>query len=122
MAITQIEPPFAIVDVNKAWCQLCGYTREEAVGSTLKELLQGPETNRNVAKELLSSLLEEGSDEEPEAVLVNYRSDGRKFRNHVRAGKIKTGARTTHFVGVFRKLSEDNGMNIISDEDLYANV
>ena len=48
--------------------------------------------------------------------MTNYRSDGQKFKNHIRVGKLKneTGD-TTHFVGVFRKLSD----NIY---DLYANV
>ena len=34
MAITETHPPFKIFDVNDDWTQLCGYTRQEAVGST----------------------------------------------------------------------------------------
>lgn len=107
--------------MNKAWTKLCGYTREEAVESTLQELLQGPDTNVTVAKILTTSLLrQENGNSEHEAVLVNYRSDGRKFRNHVRVGRIKNDAGdTTHFVGVFRKLSDGEGT---SHEDLYENV
>lgn len=129
MAITEALPPFQIVDVNKAWTQLCGYTRKEAIGHTLKELLHGPETNTNVARGLTTSLLqqakdtsnndnnnESGANVEYEAVLTNYRSDGQKFKNHIRVGKLKNeSGDTTHFVGVFRKLSD----NIY---DLYANV
>jgi len=74
MAITEIKPPFKIVDVNRDWTKLCGYTREEAVGSTLKEILQGPETNAIVAKDLIASLLQQSEGiAEHEAVLVNYR-------------------------------------------------
>mmetsp|Transcript_9322 Transcript_9322/g.16907 ORF Transcript_9322/g.16907 Transcript_9322/m.16907 type:complete len:342 (-) Transcript_9322:102-1127(-) len=123
MAITEIEPPFKIVGVNKCWSRLCGYSREEAVGSTLKELLQGQETNAAVAKDLISSLVQQNNGNmEHEAVLVNYRSDGRKFKNHVRVGCIKdeTGD-TTHFVGLFTKLSDD-ALSDASNEDLYANV
>ncbi|KAL7540693.1 hypothetical protein ACHAXR_010306 [Thalassiosira sp. AJA248-18] len=122
MAITEIAKPFKIVDVNKAWSQLCGYTREEAIGSTLKELLQGPETNTAVAKNLISSLVHEHNENaEHEAVLTNYRSDGRKFKNHARVGKIKDDVGdTTHFVGVFRKLNDESSST--NCEDLYANV
>ena len=81
MAITKIKPPFKIVDVNRDWTRLCGYTREEAVGSTLKEILHGPETNVAVAKNLMSSLLEQGDGtghevaptSASEAVMLNYR-------------------------------------------------
>mmetsp|Transcript_6292 Transcript_6292/g.14210 ORF Transcript_6292/g.14210 Transcript_6292/m.14210 type:complete len:357 (+) Transcript_6292:87-1157(+) len=122
MAITESKPPFKIVDVNKAWTELCGYTRDEAVDSTLKELLQGPKTNTAVANGLVASLLQQGNmDTEHEVVLVNYRSDGRRFRNHVRVGRIKDEAgETTHFVGVFRELC--GVLSSSSHDDLYANV
>ena len=114
LAITEIKPPFKIVDVNKAWCKLCGYSHDEAVGSTLQQLLQGPNTNTTVAKNLITSLQHEN--EEHEAVLINYRSDGRQFKNHARVGRIKNEeGETTHFVGVFKRLSDD-------DEELYANA
>ena len=63
LAITEIKPPFKIVDVNKAWCKLCGYSHDEAVGSTLKELLQGPNTNTTVAKNLITSLMQRVNEE-----------------------------------------------------------
>ena len=124
MAITEINPPFRIVAVNKEWTSLCGYTREEAMGSTLKQLLQGPKTNAVVAKDLVDSLLHNGRDDmESEAVLVNYRPDGRQFRNHIRVGRIKNEeGDTTHFVGVFRKISGEAELGTGCDEDLFANV
>ena len=59
---------------------------------------------------------------EHEVVLVNYRSDGGKLKNHVRVGciKNKTGD-ATHFVGLFTKLSDDS-LSEVSHEDLHANV
>lgn len=107
MALTETRRPFKIVDVNEDWTKLCGYTREEAVGSTLK-LLQGPETDTGAAKGLIASLLQSNNREaEYETVLVNYNSDGVKFKNHVRVGHLtnETGDATTHFVGFFKKLS-----------------
>ena len=123
MTIAEIKPPFKIVDVNKGWSRLCGYSREEAVGSTLKELLQGPETNAAAANNLTALLLQQNNgNTDYEVVLVNYRSDGRKLKNHVRVGCIKneTGD-TTHSVGLFTKLSDEALINA-SHEDLYANA
>eukprot|EP00581_Thalassiosira_minuscula_P008948 CAMPEP_0183707096 /NCGR_PEP_ID=MMETSP0737-20130205/3755_1 /TAXON_ID=385413 /ORGANISM="Thalassiosira miniscula, Strain CCMP1093" /LENGTH=356 /DNA_ID=CAMNT_0025934673 /DNA_START=113 /DNA_END=1183 /DNA_ORIENTATION=+ len=122
MAITEIDPPFRIVDVNHDWTKLCGYTRQEAIGCTIKELLQGPETNEDVATDLVSSLMHHNEEVEHEAVLINYRSNGRMFKNHVRIGRIKDEeGNTTHVVGLFRKLSDDD-LSTIFHEDLYANA
>lgn len=107
MAITKIERPFEIVDVNGAWSRLCGYAREEAVGSTFRRLLQGPDTDATVAKDLTASLLGRSTKQGTrEAVLTNYRSDGTTFRNHLRVGHIKNEmGDVTHFVGLFTELS-----------------
>ncbi len=118
MAITEIQPPFKIIDVNKAWVDLCGYSREQAVGSTIKALLHGPETNLAVARSLVSRLVDIDAIDESEAVVVNYRSDGRKFRNHVRVGALRDeeSGNVTHLVGVFCKI----GGNL--NDEFYANV
>jgi PAS domain S-box-containing protein len=110
MAITKIETPFKIVDVNSDWSRLCGYTREEAVGSTFQRLLQGPETNMTVAKELTASLLRQSTKKAKyKAVLTNYRSDGTTFQNYLQVGHIKNEiGNITHFVGLFTELSRKN--------------
>ncbi len=106
MVITEAQPPFNIVEVNNEWVDLCGYNRKQAIGSTLKALLQGPETDLEAAKDLVSTLFR-GRDNE--AVLTNYRHDGSKFRSRVRVGPIKNAITgdTTHFVGVFENMSKD---------------
>lgn len=116
IAITEPTSPFKIIDVNKAWIDLCGYSRKHAVGSTLK-LLQGPETNVEAANKLAKFLLAE-KDETPhsneyETVLTNYRSDGKRFRNHVRVGLVRDEAgKVVNCVGVFRKLDDNDEMII----------
>ncbi len=122
IAITEAQAPFKIVEVNKEWVNLCGFSRKRAIGSTLKALLQGPETDSRVAKDLVSSLVQ-GQDNEFEAILTNYRYDGSKFRNHVRVGPIKNAVtgQTTHFVGVFKELSVGDDLSYASDE-IFANV
>ena len=113
MVITEAQPPFNIVEVNNEWVDLCGYSRKQAVGSTLKALLQGPETDLEAAKNLVSALI---GGRENEAVLTNYRRDGNKFRSHVRVGPIRNAGVTTYFVGVFVKMSDD--LNYAPDETL----
>ena len=113
IAITETHPPFKIVDVNKAWVGLCGYSRNEAIGSTLK-LLQGPKTNMHAANDLVSSLLarkkrDDGKSGEYETVLTNYRSDGKMFKNHIRVGLLRDDAgKVVNFVGVFKRLDDDD--------------
>ena len=72
------------------------------------KLLQGPETDAAAVKGLVALLLQQHNRKaEHGAVLVNYTSNGEIFKNHVRVGHITndTGDATTHFVGLFAKLS-----------------
>jgi hypothetical protein len=46
IVITEAVKPFRIVNVNKAWENLCGYSYVEAKDMTLGSLLSGPETDR----------------------------------------------------------------------------
>lgn len=106
VAITEAVHPFKIVDVNKSWIDLCGFTRNQAAGKPIRSLLQGPATDQTVAK-TLSSLLLLGKDEY-DVVLTNYKSNGKPFRNHIQVGPIRdevTGV-TTHFVGVFEEVKD----------------
>ena len=41
--MTGAEPPWHIIDVNERWCELTGFTRDEAIGNTCR-MLQGPAT------------------------------------------------------------------------------
>ena len=52
--ITEAERPYRIVAVNQAWCELCGYGSEEAVGNTCR-MLQGPGSCRNTLRALAAA-------------------------------------------------------------------
>ena len=41
--ITEARSPFRIVHVNQAWCEMCGFSAESAIGQTCA-ILQGPGT------------------------------------------------------------------------------
>jgi len=106
MIVTETRPPFRIVAVNEAWEGLCGYTKEEAEGSTIAQLLQGPETDHCAATSLISQLLR---GEDAATVLTNYTKSGRKFQNRVRLGPIKDdNDKVSHYVGILREIKENN--------------
>ena len=84
--VTSSESPYKILHVNDAWVSLCGYQPEESIGHTVGQLLQGPETERFLARELVGKQLQNGPFSQ--AVLTNYTKQGRKFANYVKVGKM----------------------------------
>jgi PAS domain S-box-containing protein len=101
IVVTEAIPPFKVVDVNKAWEDLCGYTFVESKGKTLGDLLKGPETDTCAATALVFQLM---NGEEAGTVLTNYTKSGRKFRNRLRVGPlVDESGRTSHFVGVLQE-------------------
>ena len=112
IVITDTKNPFHIVAVNKAWEDLCGYTREECQGKSLGQLLQGPETELNDASIMLSKLL---GGEEANAILTNYAKNGRKFKNHIRVGPIVDEmGKTVNFIGVLREVNDTDGVFLVT--------
>jgi PAS domain S-box-containing protein len=101
IVITEAVKPFRIVDVNKAWEDLCGYSYVEAKGKTLGSLLRGPETDALAATALIAQLLR---GEEAGATLTNYTKDNRSFRNRLQVGPLMEGSDVTHFVGVLQEV------------------
>ena len=99
--ITEAVHPFSIVDVNDAWVGLCGYTREEALQQDIGKLLQGPETNHQVARTIVPQLMQEHF---ADVVLTNYTKQGQRFENKLKAGLISDEQGTKYFVGVFEAL------------------
>ena len=104
VVITEAVRPFSIVDVNDAWVGLCGYNRDEALQKDIGKLLQGPETDHQVARTIVPQLMQE---QFAHAVLTNYTKQGRRFENKLlKAGLISDEQGTKYFVGVFEELFE----------------
>lgn len=104
IVITSAKSPFQVVDVNPAWEHMCGYQRKEAVGANLQDLLQGPETETDVATDLVRQLRRQAF---AQASLTNYTKEGRKFRNRVSVGVLtaaKDDGEERFFVGVLDDL------------------
>ena len=105
MVVTSAASPFSVVEVNDAWVGLCGYTREEAVNCNLGDLLQGPETDENVARNMVQRLQKELYAED---VLTNYSKSGRKFDNFVKVARLAAngegGNAEDLFIGVLEEI------------------
>ena len=103
-----------IVYCNDAWVTMCGYTREEAIGRTNRELLQGAHTNMTVARELGVALAEGAP--EANAKLWNYKKDGKGFWNDLYVqqigGRSADGAACALCIGFLKEVGDDAGAQI----------
>ena len=108
MVVTSAVYPFAVVEVNDAWVGLCEYSREEAINRSLGDLLQGPRTDQNAAREMVKRLQEE---DYAEAILTNYSKSGRKFDNFVKVARLSVNGEndsvTELLVGVLEEIQVD---------------
>jgi DNA-binding MarR family transcriptional regulator len=78
MLLTGSQPGdngFDILFCNTAFCDMCGYTREELVGRP-PSMLQGPETDQRMARNFVERLAADGH---AGTVLLNYRGDGTPY-------------------------------------------
>lgn len=77
--LTEPQAPFKITHVNKAWCDMCGYSMEEIEGAT-NAILQGPDTDMNVVKNLMDCVRR---NEPAMGTVYNYKKGGTRFVNEV---------------------------------------
>lgn len=96
-------PDDPIVDVNPAFTELTGYTREEAMGRNCR-FLQGPDTDPGAIARIRTAIAEGRDSFE---TLLNYRKDGSPFWNDLSIAAVRdaSGA-VTHFIGVLSDATE----------------
>ncbi|KAG5191468.1 hypothetical protein JKP88DRAFT_204837 [Tribonema minus] len=92
--ITTAEPPYLIVHASPAWCRLCGYASEEAVGRTAA-LLQGPATDRAAVARFMGAVRARHC---CSMEVVNYTKAGVPFANYIVAYPLSTDGRVTHYL------------------------
>lgn len=91
--VNAAAPDMPIVYASSAFCELTGYEMQEVVGKNCR-LLQGPATDRNEVAKIKNALM---AGEDVEAVLLNYRKNGKHFWNklelhHLRDFSSKSSA------------------------------
>jgi len=101
--VTEPRPPFRIVYVNKAWCDLCGFTSEEALSRT-PAILQGPSTCR-VTLGLIEDSVAKGQSLSVE--LLNYKKDGTPFTNHLTLSPLFDPNRKLNYYHALIRANDD---------------
>ncbi|MBD2120590.1 ATP-binding protein [Trichocoleus sp. FACHB-262] len=99
-----VDPPGPeIVYVNPAFSEMTGYASEEVLGKTPR-LLQGPDTDRQLLRDLRQHLI----DGEPfHGEAINYRKDGTEYYVEWNLTPIRDVQQTiTHFVAIQRDISD----------------
>jgi len=82
IVVTTAAAPHRIVHVNAAWEQLCGYTKQEALHQTLGGLLQGRDTNVDLADRTVAAVASHAATVK-DMFVINYKKNGSPFKNHV---------------------------------------
>lgn len=100
VVVTSAIPPYPILNVNKTWEALCGFTEDQVRGKTFEALgIQGSFTEAVPIQELSKKL----KNQKRAAVhLTNATQDGTLFRNYLRVAPIYDNDEVSHFVGVLQ--------------------
>jgi len=97
MVMTLAEHPYTIVQVNRKWENLTGYSAEEVVNKVTPRILQGPETNKNTVLELMEAIRFKRA---CQVSLLNYTKTGKKFINFFAVFPLSTDSKITHYLGL----------------------
>ena len=97
VVMTLAEPPYTIVQVNKLWEQMTGYTAEEVVGKASCGILQGANSDRAG----LDRMMQEIRFKRPvSAVFTNVKKSGEEFRHCLLLFPLSTDSRITHYLAI----------------------
>lgn len=105
LVITMADIPFLILETSSGWCHICGHTKEELTGRSMR-MIQGAHTDP-VATEHLCEAAQRG--EEAEAVVYNYHKDGHVFCNYIQIFPLVDAtnpAKITHYLGFFQDVTD----------------
>ena len=83
--LSTVAAPYEILAVNEAWMRLCGYTSDEAVGQTFKDLLHGPATSEATASAFVEQLQRDRS---AFCELTNYTKARQPFLHNLSSRRI----------------------------------
>jgi PAS domain S-box-containing protein len=105
MVMTLAERPYTVVQVNKLWEQMTGYTAEDVVGKASCRVLQGQDTDHQV----VDSLMNEIRYKRPaSAMILNYSREGKAFRNFLSFFPLSTDSKITHYVALTSHIDDKN--------------
>mmetsp|Transcript_11111 Transcript_11111/g.21146 ORF Transcript_11111/g.21146 Transcript_11111/m.21146 type:complete len:859 (-) Transcript_11111:216-2792(-) len=116
MVLTLAEPPYTIVQVNKLWEDMTGYSAEEVVGKASCKILQG----RTMDRANLDELMQEVRFKRPCATMLsNIKKSGQDFRHFVIVFPLSTDSRITHYLALSSRIPDGVGRS--SSQSMASN-
>jgi PAS domain S-box-containing protein len=97
MAMTLADPPYRIVQVNKPWEDMTGYTAAEVVGKASCSILQKVESR---TKGLTDMMGEVRFKRAASSTLLNFNKSGEAFRNFLLVFPLSTDSKITHYLAL----------------------
>merc|ERR1711957_609592 len=95
MVMIIADEPYTIVQVNRLWEDMSGYTAEEVVGKTSCRILEGEQTDMNA----VGFFMDEIRYKRPvSAMVLHYKKSGERFKNFVLSYPLSTDSRITHYL------------------------
>lgn len=89
------DEPYTIVQVNKLWEDMSGYTAEEVVGKTSCRVLEGEQTDTNAVE----IFMDEVRFKRPtSAMILHYKKSHKRFKNFFTGYPLSTDSRITHYL------------------------
>ena len=95
IAVSEPDYPNRLLYVNKAYCDLVGYSAEELLGINPGELLQRPPYNK--AREFIRTKL--NAYQPAVSLVLNYRKDGSAFWNEVHLNPVMEDGKCIYWIG-----------------------
>lgn len=89
-----------ILYVNDKWCTICGFSVEEIIGNSFKEL-HGPETDIKTCKKFLLDLYKS---DKAEMKIINYSKNKKKLKLKVFAKKVKSSRDSIQYIGFIEEI------------------
>lgn len=99
------QPGLPLVHVNRGFCALTGYAREEVLGQNCR-FLQGPLTDPNTVTAVRAAIAAARPITVP---ILNYRKDGSAFWNRFQLSPVRDRAdRLTGYIGIQFHITDQN--------------
>ena len=97
MVMTLADPPYTIIQVNKLWEDMTGYSADEVVGKTSCSILQRADSKGKGLRDLMSEVRFKRA---ASSMLINFTKSGERFRHFLLVFPLSTDSKITHYLAL----------------------